>query len=174
MADPITILGASAAAIQLTGLALKLTRLTNDISKGSKEAPGVIQRHFDTINQINGISRFIMGNPALQTDSIASILRTMLGCMHKLSTILENLGAHSLTKIFNYLRKEKEVNSLLDQLVKEQQLLILSINEIDSGMLSDIRNQTALIPDIHEQVCKLPQAIIEQLKVCLSEHQLFA
>jgi len=137
--DPVTVLGAVAAASQLLSQALELTHLFSDLCSKVKEAPDTIRKQIVQVQQLTDLARLIIGNPALQKDSVASILRTCLGTATQCLTALKKASPFDgdnkrikVQKIVKALLMENEIARLLEDLEREKASLTLCIHEIDS------------------------------------------
>ena len=137
--DPITVLGAVAAATQLVEQGISITKFFYSLYTAINETPAAIQKQVIQVEQIIDLSRLIIQNPSLQRDSVASILRTCLRDAVRFQEMLKKVlvgekDGHlkKLQKAFSAVMKEKEFVSLLDNLEREKSSLTLCIQKIDS------------------------------------------
>ncbi len=146
MADPVAILGATAAASQLAEQGSKILICIFKVYSRIKDAPGAVQNGLIQVEQLIGLSRLVIQNPALQTDSVASILSTCLRLARKLQFILTQLipvqgsgRASRLEKALTAVIKERDINELFEKLDREKTSLTVCIEEINSSArLSEI------------------------------------
>ena len=139
MSDPISILGAVAAASQVIEQAGKLAVFFNELYGKVQDAPELVRKQSTHIEQLMILSRLVKENPSLQTELIASVLRS---CLKTAEPLLETLTKISieegdgklrkLQKISLALTKEKRITTSLADLEREKNSLILCIQEIDS------------------------------------------
>ncbi|KAE9363880.1 TPR-like protein [Stipitochalara longipes BDJ] len=161
--DPINILGAVAAASKLLSQALEITRLLSDLCGKVKEAPDTIRKQIAQVQQLVDLARLVTGNPALQKDSIASILHTCLGTAAQCLTTLKKASPtdgdgklKKAQKVVRALMKENEIARLLEDLEREKASLVLCIHEIDSEKLHSIHIQ---VDEITTEIGKMTLAV---------------
>jgi hypothetical protein len=137
--DPLSLLGAVAAASQLVAQGIQITFILSDLCLKAKEAPDTIRKQTAQVEQLINLARLIIQTPSLQKDSIASVLGT---CLRTAEQCLASLKKEFMTdkdgklkkaqKLFSALLKEKEIGRVFDDLEKEKTSLILCITAIDS------------------------------------------
>ena len=142
MADPLTILGAMAAASQLAEQGLKITLFLCQLGsqiRGSRESTG---RRVEQVEQLISIARQIISNPSLQTETMASVLKTCLEETGNLDKLLQKLVISSkhnralrVARSFKAVVKEREINAHFDNLERIRGLLSLCISERISYVL---------------------------------------
>ena len=136
MPDP---LGAAAAASQFVAQALSITIYFYQSFSKIKDAPEAVRKGLAQVEQLISLSRLVIQNSALQTDSIASILATCLRNATMLESILTKLSPptdagrlEKLRKALVAVFKEDEVTKLFASLDREKMSLSLAIHEINS------------------------------------------
>jgi hypothetical protein len=139
MADPVTILGAAAAASQLLQQGVRMTKFIRELYFKVQDAPESICKQVMQIEQFTGLTRLIIQNTSLQTASVASILSTCMrtaaqvqGILKKVSATTKDGQLKKVQKALTALMKEKEILALFNNLEKEKSLLTLCIHEIDA------------------------------------------
>lgn len=137
--DPLSVLGAAAAATQVVAQGIIISKFLAGIYSKTQEAPEIVQKQLGQIQQLVGLARLIIENKALQTDSIASVVTRCLKsaeAFHKLLTkIVVKEGDGKIKKLQKAIAaqmSEKEIGRLFDDLEREKSLLTLSIQEVDS------------------------------------------
>jgi hypothetical protein len=143
--DPLTVLGAAAAASQFIAYGIKLTKsISQFYSFYSKvyNAPGSICKKTIQVEQLIDLARLIIQNPSLQKESVASILRTCLTGAEEIQRILEKVSVTDkdgkIKRILKALAatvKEKDIIALFNNLEREKSSLALCIQGIDSQVL---------------------------------------
>jgi hypothetical protein len=139
MADPLTALGAAAAAIQLIELSTKIIISTYDLYSKIQEAPETTRKRILQIEQLIDIAELIEKNEALQRDSVASVLGSCLGYAREFHGLLLKVSVEvgdgwvkRKRKAVEGVMREKRVGELFVNLEREKTSLTLSIVEIDS------------------------------------------
>jgi hypothetical protein len=139
MADPLTILGAAAAASQLLQQGFQITSFICQLYSKVQDAPESIRKQVMQIEQLIDLARLIIQNPSLQTASVASILSTCMrsaaevqGILKKVSTTTKDGQLKKVRKALTAVMKEKEILALFNNLEREKGLLTLCIQEIDA------------------------------------------
>jgi hypothetical protein len=137
--DPLSALGAAAAASQLFEQGIKIAKFLVELYTVS-QAPDFIQRQVSQIEQIVKLSRLIRENEALQKDD--TITTSLVTSGKITSKFLELLSRYVVTeadgkikkiqKVLSVMLKEKEVTHFFDDLEREKSTLILCIQQIDS------------------------------------------
>lgn len=137
--DPVTVLGAVAAASQLVQQGIEITKFLSDLYSKVQEAPESVRKQLVHIEQLIDIARLIIQNPSLQKESMASILRTCLRQAVDMQNLLEKVSATEkdgrLKKIWKsvaVVTKEKKIDTLFNDLEREKSALALCILETDS------------------------------------------
>jgi len=135
----IEVLGALAAASQLTEQGFKISVFISDLYSKVRDAPESIRKQSVQIEQLIDIARLIKHNPPLQTVSVESILRSCVVVTEELQKILGKIstaaGDGRVRKLWNALDgviKEKRILALLANLEREKSSLALCIEAIDS------------------------------------------
>jgi hypothetical protein len=136
MADPVTILGAMAAASQLAEEGLKIALFLYQLGSQIRGTRDSTKRRAEQVEQLLSIARQIISNPSLQTETMASILRACLEETRKLDKLLGRLvvsSKHSrpirFTRSLKAAIKEKEIDAHFDILERIKGLLGLCISE---------------------------------------------
>jgi hypothetical protein len=80
MADPLTIVGATAPPARLLEQAFKITQLIYGVYSDIREAPVFVVDRVQHIEQLIGIVMVIQQSPALQNGEVAGVLKT---CQNK-------------------------------------------------------------------------------------------
>lgn len=78
MADPLTILGATAASAQLLEQVFKITQLIYEVYSEIRKAPAFVADRLQHIEQLIGIVKVIQQSLALQTNELAGVLNICL------------------------------------------------------------------------------------------------
>jgi hypothetical protein len=135
----VEVLGALAAASQLTEQGLKIAIFISDLYSKVRDAPESIRKRSVQVEQLINIAKLIEHNPSLQIDSVGSILRNCTGEAEKLKEILENIStaagdgkARRLWKALDGVAKEKRILALFANLEREKSSLALCIETIDA------------------------------------------
>jgi hypothetical protein len=138
MADPLSILGAVAAASQLLEQGADLTKFLWELYSKMKNAPESIRKQIFQVEQLLGLSRLFLQNSSLQKDYVASILGICIlraqefHCFLKKMSVVDTDGRFKkIKKSFEVVMKEKEIVVLLDHLEREKTSLMLCIQEVD-------------------------------------------
>jgi hypothetical protein len=137
--DPLSILGAVAAASQLFEQGLKITSFLYELYGKAKEAPESIQKQTVKVEQLIDLALLVKENPSLQTEAVASILRTCLRTAEQFQKTLKKVSIadedgkwKKAGKVASALFKDKEIIQYFDEIEKEKTSLVLCIQEIDS------------------------------------------
>jgi hypothetical protein len=133
------VLGAFAAASQIVDQGRKIISFISVLYSKIRDAPESIRKRSAQLNQLIEIANLIKGNPALQIDSLAAILRTCLCEIDVLRQILESISVTSednkVEKVWKTLvgiSKEERIVVLFTNLEREKNSLALCITAIDS------------------------------------------
>lgn len=139
MADPLTILGAAAAASQLLQQGSQITRFICELYSKVQDAPESIRKQIMQIDQLIDLARLIIQNPSLQTASVAAILSTCMrsaaevqGILKKASATTKDGQLKKAQKVLTAVMKEKEILTLFNNLERDKSSLTLCIQEIDA------------------------------------------
>lgn len=139
MVDPLSALGAAAAAGQFAEQLITVIVSVIEFYNKVKDAPETTRQQLLHINQLGGICRLILQNPALQHASIASVLRTCLAqvqdIQQQLWVVVTNKNDDRVDKIKKALMaamKDKKFDKLFEELEKQKATLLLCIAEIDA------------------------------------------
>lgn len=135
----VEVLGALAAASQLTEQSLKIAIIISDLYSKVHDAPESIRKQSLQVEQLIDIARLIKHNPPLQTALVESILRNCVGEAEKLREILGKISTaagdgrvRKLWKALGGVVKEKRILALFAKLEQEKSSLALCIETIDS------------------------------------------
>ena len=138
MADPLSILGAIAAASQLAQQASEIIKFFSDLYAKVQDADESIRTRMLHIKQLIDISKLIAKTPTLQTTSIQSVLVTCLRTTITLRDILQELSSDKegllrrIMKGVKAVRKEDKIMILLDNIERNKSSLALYIHQIDA------------------------------------------
>jgi hypothetical protein len=138
MADPLSVLGATAAALQIASQAFEIVKYLSRLYGKIKDAPELKQTRISHLEQLIEISKLIAKTPLLQTAEVQKVLVACLRMIMKLRDLLEkySLGDHAkIKKVVNALKignKEDDIAMLLANIEREKSLLALSIHQIDA------------------------------------------
>jgi hypothetical protein len=165
MADPLTILGAVAAAAQLAEQVIKVSSLIYELYTNIQQAAKVIGSRMLAVNRLISISRLIMSNAALQTEAIALVLSACLDTAQKLKSVLEKIKGNRLKQALLAMAKEKLVIGLFDELEKAKSSLMLCMQEVNSGILDAMREDTSLLPTIQKDIKVIKDELLEKCEV---------
>lgn len=138
MADPLSILGAIAAASQLAQQAFEIIKFFSDLYAKVQDAGESIQTRMLHIEQLIDISKLIAKTPTLQTTAIQSVLVTCLRTTIALRDILQELSSDKegllrrIVKAVKAVRKEDKIMILLDNIERDKSSLALCIHQIDA------------------------------------------
>jgi hypothetical protein len=142
MLDPVSILGAVAAASQLIEQSGKMVLFFSELYWKVQDTPDLIRKQKIHIEQLILLSQLIKENPSLQTAPIASILQSCLKTAQPLYEALTKISisdgdgkSKRIQKIISALMKEKHISASLGDLEREKNSLILCIQEIDSYVM---------------------------------------
>src|SRR2546421_3656951 len=126
----VEVLGALAAASQLTEQGLKISIFVSDLYTKVRDAPESIRQQSVQVKQLIDIARLIKHNPPLQTALVESILRNCVGEAEKLQEILGKISTaagdgrvRKLWKALDGVTKEKKILTLFASLEREKSSL---------------------------------------------------
>lgn len=133
------VLGALAAASQLTEQGLKIAFFISDLYSKIRDAPESIRKHSVQVEQLLGLARLIEHNPSLQTNPVESILHNCVSEAEKLKETLANISTtagdgtgRKLWKALGGLAEETRILELFANLEREKSSLTLCIEAINS------------------------------------------
>lgn len=138
--DPVTALGAAAAAAQFTGVAIKAIKLTKDICSGVKDAPESIKRHVDQLETLSNTAARVRDNSTLAADAATgAILNECTATVEAVTSLLEsvkssdgdNLAQRGWKAVVG-MSREQDIIRLLDDLERTKASLLLHIGTITS------------------------------------------
>jgi len=138
MADPLTVLGAAAAAAQLADQAYSLVIFFTDLYGKIKEAPELTQARVAHIEQLQSVSNLIKKTKPLETNEVKAILVACLQTTIDLNEILKRYSSEKRSLLKRTLQsvkavhKEERVIVLLDRIEKQKSLLALCIHQLDA------------------------------------------
>jgi hypothetical protein len=138
MADPLSILGAIAAASQLAQQAFEIIMFFSDLYATAQDAGESIRTRMLHIEQLIDISKLIAKTPTLQTTAIQSVLVTCLRTTITLGDILQELSSDKegllrrIMKAVKAVRKKDMIMILLDNIERDKSSLALCIHQIDA------------------------------------------
>jgi hypothetical protein len=138
MADPLTVLGAAAAAAQLAKQAYSLLKFFSALYGKTMEAPELTQARVAHIEQLRSVSKLIENTKPLQTSEVQAVLVACLQTTVDLNKILEQCsprGKDFLRRALQSARvvhKEDKIVVLLDRIEKQKSLLALCIHQLDA------------------------------------------
>jgi hypothetical protein len=138
MADPVTILGAAAAATQLAAQAFSLAQFLHGLYGKLDTAPAEARMRISDLEQLFSIARLIETTRSLQTPEITGILGVCLRNARVVHENLSNLSPDGVGKLKKLLRtvkivyKEDEVAGLLLKLESGKKSLALAIHQVDA------------------------------------------
>jgi hypothetical protein len=136
MADPLTIIGAMAAASQLAEQGLRITLLLCQLGSQIRDIRESTNRRVEQVEQLINIARQIILDPLLQTGNMAAVLKTCLEETCNLEKVLQKLVISSkhgkflkVTRSLKALMKEREINAHFNSLERSKGLINLCISE---------------------------------------------
>jgi hypothetical protein len=138
MADPLSVLGAIAAASQLAQQAFEIIKFFSDLYARVQDAGGSIRTRMLHIEQLIDISKLIAKTPTLQTTAIQSVLVACLRTAITLRDILQEFSSDQegllrrIMKAVKAVRREDKIMILLDNIERDKSSLALCIHQIDA------------------------------------------
>lgn len=139
MADPLTTVGAIAAASQLASQCLNLTLFICSIPSQLRDSRGLIKETAQQIEQFTSIARQIISNPSLQTENMAKTLDRCLEETRKLSSFLEDLAVGQRDgrvkrwkKGLKAIKDRSVVKDKVERMERWRALLALCVAETDA------------------------------------------
>ncbi|KAF6809502.1 ankyrin repeat protein [Colletotrichum plurivorum] len=147
--DPVTALGAAAAAAQFTGVAIKAIKLIKDICSGVKDAPEAIKRHVGQLETLNDTATRVKDNSTLAADpATEAILRECTATAAAVASLLEGLRSSDGDNLAKRgwkavvgMSREQDIVRLLDDLERSRASLLVHIATVNSSQ-SDTITQT--------------------------------
>lgn len=135
------VLGAVAAAAQLTATCLALIELT----KGIKRRSSTLRNYQDQLAQLNHLSVNISNNPLLQTKDIELHTRSIISLLSQ-HTLQSPPKKNRASQILLFFTQERSIARLFGDLERHKTTLSLIINEIQSGALHEIKSNLTIMP----------------------------
>lgn len=138
MADPITILGAAAAASQLAAQAFSFVQILHGLYGKLDAAPAETRMRISELEQLVSIAKLVESTTSLQTPEITGILGVCLRNARGLHGKLCDLSPDGVGKLKKLLKtvkavyKEDEVVGLLLKLESGKNSLALAIHQVDA------------------------------------------
>ena len=138
MGDPLSILGAIAAASQLAQQASEIIKFFSALYSKIQDAGESIRTRMLHIEQLIDISKLIAKTLTLQTTAIQSVLVACLRTTITLHDILQEFSSDEegllrrIMKAVKAVRKEDKIMILLDNIEREKSSLALCIHQIDA------------------------------------------
>jgi len=139
MADPLTALGAIAAASQLASQCLSLTLLICSPPSKVCDSQELVKETAQQIEQFTSIARQIISNLSLQTNTMAETLKRCLEEIRKLSSFLEDMMAGQRDGRFRRwkeglkaIKNKGVVKDRVERMEKWRALLTLCVAETDA------------------------------------------
>ena len=138
MGDPLSILGAIAAASQLAQQASEIIKFFSALYAKIQDAGESIRTRMLHIEQLIDISKLIAKTLTLQTTAIQSVLVACLRTTITLHDILQEISSDEegllrrIMKAVKAVRKEDKIMILLDNIEREKSSLALCIHQIDA------------------------------------------
>jgi hypothetical protein len=142
------VLGAVAAAAQLTAICVALIELTKDIKRRSS----TLRNYQDQLAQLNQLSANISSNPLLQTEDIELHTRNIISLLSH-HTLQSSVTKSRASQILLFFTQERTIARLFGDLERHKTTLSLIINEIQSGALHEIKRTLVIMP------CKCPENV---------------
>lgn len=135
------VLGAVAAAAQLTAICVALIELT----KGIKRRSSTLRNYQDQLAQLNQLSVNISSNPLLQTEDIELHIRNIISLLSQ-HTLQSSTKKSRASQVLLFFTQERTIARLFGDLERHKTTLSLIINEIQSGALHEIRSNLVIMP----------------------------
>lgn len=153
----VEVLGALASAAQIAFYIIQTSSMIIEQFKRLRNAAIKFQQHSDTTTQLIGISRVVQSNQWLQTESMASLLKGILGRLEEVHKLLPKVQKHDKSarpgfvvtywKAFRSLRKEDRILAIFAGLEEQKSALALCILEIQTRYTGETScNVTKLLP----------------------------
>ena len=139
MAEALAVLGAVAAASQIAQQCLSISKIIYSLCSKIHDAPNSIRSQIGLVEQLDTITRLIEPNNSLQTDWMASALKTCLETTRQLSDELSKIsmsaGDGRVRRVWKGLvglMVEKKLRELFAQLEQRKSSLVLYIQTVDA------------------------------------------
>lgn len=181
MADPLSALGAAAAALQIASQAFELIKYLSGLYNKIKDAPELMQTRISHLEQLIEISNLIVKTRPLQTAEVQKVLVACIRMIMKLRALLEKHPLEDqgkMKKIVNAFRianKEDDIAMLLTAIEREKSLLALSIHQIDAyvhcnlyGIEDCLQLSSAQLQTININITEL-QTIIDNASLVITD-----
>ena len=139
MAEVLGVLGAVAAASQITQQCIHIAKIITSLCSKIRDAPNSIRSQIVQVEQLITITSLIECNTSLQTDLMASVLRTcsettrqLLDELSKISTSAGDGRVRRVWRGLAGLMVEDKLQGLFAQLEQRKSSLALHIGTIDA------------------------------------------
>lgn len=136
------VLGAVAAAAQLTATCLALIELTKRINSRTS----TLENYQKQLLQLQHISESISSNPLLQTPEIELHTRNIISLLSDRS-LEPSLKRNRISQIILFFSQDRTISRLFIDLEKHKATLSLVINEVQSRALHQIQNSISTMSD---------------------------
>jgi hypothetical protein len=136
--DPLTILGAAAASMQLAEQVCCIVEFFSDLYGKAKEAPELIRARLSHLEQLISVSKLIARTEQLQTTEIQKALVACLRYSLDLRQILNKFSAEEKGKLRRALQslkivhKEDRITELLDKIEREKSSLAICLHQVST------------------------------------------
>lgn len=148
MAEALGVLGAIAAASQITQQCIDIAKMITSLYSMIHDAPNSIRSQIRLVQQLVAITSLIERNTSLQTDLMASALTTCLETtrqlLDELSRISTSAGDRRVRRVWKGLiglMVEGKLQRLFTQLEQRKSALALCIGTIDASVHTDTVSQ---------------------------------
>ena len=158
MADPLTILGATAASTQLAVQATKSIIFLMDLRTRMNSASEDVQKYTIHVEQLINLTELFQDTPSLHTP-IAPTLKT---CLVQAQKILDFMQKFTVKDTENWFRKskkkfrvalkDKEINQMFEQLEREKTSLMIAVAQVD-GLVFEKKNCASILTKYSEGNC---------------------
>jgi hypothetical protein len=129
------VLGAVAAAAQLTATCISLIELTKRI----KSRSSTLKSYQSQLLQVQRLSNTISSNPLLQTPEIELHTCNITSLLSE-HTLKSTPPTHRLSQVLLFLSQERTLLRLFEELERHKATLSLLVNDIQSRALHQIQN----------------------------------
>jgi hypothetical protein len=136
------ILGAVAAAAQLTATCLALMEITKRI----KTRSSTLENYQKQLLQLQHISESISSNPLLQTPEIELHTRNIISLLSE-HNLEPSLKRHRVSQIILFFSQDRTISRLFIDLERQKANLSLVINEVQSRALHQIQSNISTMSD---------------------------
>lgn len=145
--DPVTTLGAAAAAAQFIGAGIKAVSLAYGLYSKLRDVPDTVRNQVAQLEVLNKVAETVRIAPGLQEDhNIMMVLGRCIADLEALIVLLERAKASesssSTEKVWKAVigvKQEAEMMKLLENLEREKATLILSIETVNAGLLTQLK-----------------------------------